>query len=683
MAPLRSRAHWGSRARLAVALQAGVAALRDCDGVVEDGISWDVVREDLGHIVRQVREGALERDLHASKDSGGRDPLVSYGDVALQRHLERFQDLAALLGGHRRCSLGRQTVQLLMSVLFSGLPWGAWFERHRLDLDGLLHDASWAEAAESGWPVLEVLSVIGALVQSSRGPPGCREVDLEGLDALVGGASAGSPVPAAAEELLGRPACAFAQGVALGVSAAASANRSAAARLLARAQARLRQAVAAEGPGVAPWALFSRPLPELLQRLARTWESFGATAAPRQTDILYCGHLDIEEQLQGLCDHAGCSARVRLTESASETRTACAAFYRDAVLALAPASTERASTLIVSPLTWQWREELRDDLRLLLREQDRWRSKIPWAGVPCVNSSRVWNWPVRRARHRFWKLDFEEYATGYETSQYLPIAEFWVVGDTSSGTRVYSTAALREVSAELRRREQDYPAALPGGDAPLEPPEDAATWLVELDLAGKALGLRAHTLLQAVSLEDEYKARASLSARLARTFHIEAARFLPASPQQERCLFPTTRSAAGFVADHGVVCSWCTRKRLCDMFQAVGGWWLGIAPLSHIIVPVSASVLNVFRSGASDLFPWDADIDANFIADHPLVVGSYLEERRDALEALGYSYILRGDRLSLPRCSTTSRTPCGWTSGSLGPRTCAPTTSALGCAACA
>eukprot|EP00438_Fugacium_kawagutii_P022988 Skav236577 [mRNA] locus=scaffold2180:283108:287991:- [translate_table: standard] len=69
------------------------------DGVEEDGVRWDVVRSDLCHALGEViHNGALARDLHAAKDSKGRDPAVSYGDVQLQRHLERFQKLA-LAGG--------------------------------------------------------------------------------------------------------------------------------------------------------------------------------------------------------------------------------------------------------------------------------------------------------------------------------------------------------------------------------------------------------------------------------------------------------------------------------------------------------------------------------------------------------------------------------------------------------
>jgi len=108
--------------------------------------------------------------------------------------------------------------------------------------------------------------------------------------------------------------------------------------------------------------------------------------------------------------------------------------------------------------------------------------------------------------------------------------------------------------------------------------------------------------------------------------------------------------------------SWCIRKKLWDMFRDVGTWWLGLKPLGHIIVPVSASVLNIFRSGETELFPWDADIDANFIANHEIVLGSFLEEHSAELAKLGYSYILRGDRCVIHDTADLARMDI-WISG--------------------
>ena len=39
----------------------------------------------------------------------------------------------------------------------------------------------------------------------------------------------------------------------------------------------------------------------------------------------------------------------------------------------------------------------------------------------------------------------------------------------------------------------------------------------------------------------------------------------------------------------------------------------------------------------SPRFPWDADIDANFIASHPVVIGSLLEEHEETLTRMGSS----------------------------------------------
>merc|ERR1712183_1124301 len=99
-----------------------------------------------------------------------------------------------------------------------------------------------------------------------------------------------------------------------------------------------------------------------------------------------------------------------------------------------------------------------------------------------------------------------------------------------------------------------------------------------MDLVAKHKRLRGHTFLQGASLEDDYKMRCTLSTHLSRVFHIEAARFSERSGQQEHCLFPTSRAASQFTGEHGVVVSWCTRRKLQAMFQAIGRWWLSLDP---------------------------------------------------------------------------------------------------------
>ncbi|CAE8601195.1 unnamed protein product, partial [Polarella glacialis] len=164
----------------------------DCDGVEEDGVRWDVVRSDLSHVIREVLHGgALARDLHASKDSGGRDPAVSYGDVQLGRHLERLQSLADVLPSPKssRCPLGAHCVQLFVSALYSGLLWPDWFRRHKDALWVVVHGSNWTEAIESGWPFLELLAMVAELHGSPESlPDDCQALDseIQRLPSLVG-----------------------------------------------------------------------------------------------------------------------------------------------------------------------------------------------------------------------------------------------------------------------------------------------------------------------------------------------------------------------------------------------------------------------------------------------------------------------------------------------------------------
>ncbi|CAE8698243.1 unnamed protein product, partial [Polarella glacialis] len=105
---------------------------------------------------------------------------------------------------------------------------------------------------------------------------------------------------------------------------------------------------------------------------------------------------------------------------------------------------------VVSPATWTWeRETLGKDLRTLLTERRLWSREVAVAGLPCINSSRVFNWPLRRVRYGYWKLAYEEYATGHETSPYLPLTQFWAVGDTTSGTRAYSSQVFAQLQDQL------------------------------------------------------------------------------------------------------------------------------------------------------------------------------------------------------------------------------------------
>eukprot|EP00434_Breviolum_minutum_P035586 symbB.v1.2.031502.t1/scaffold3665.1/size69420/3 len=680
-----------------------VAALRplDCDGVEEDGVRWDVVRSDLCHALGEVlHNGALTRDLHAAKDSKGRDPAVSYGDVQLQRHLERFQKLVLVLPEKSRCPLGRHSLRILVSVLYSGLSWDIWFQRYEEDLWSLVHGTNWTEALAAGWPIFEVLSLVAELYQGVALPEECQHVDsdLSSLMPLIGSADPSELIHQRTHTTPLLRSCPLARSSANAALAAAGMRANGGrlqmglasgvdVGLLAQTQTAARLAAGRHGAG--PKALFAQPLPSLLLRLASAHQKFHRAWMRRgRVDIIYCGQLEIEEELGELCKGVEGECLIHfLRQNHTEKRSAeCFQHYRFAGRSVAdaarrsPGTSGAWSTLLVSPNTWTWTEELAEDLRSLLFERHKFARDVAVAGLPAMNRSRIFNWPVRRVIHRYWKLAYEEYATGHETSPFLPLAQFWAVGDTTSGSRVYGTRTFASLLARLEKQEMEYVPVLPafverGGAATRgnieailasenEGPED---WLVMLDLLGKDAGVRAYTFLNGASLEDSYQAAARLSPRLSQTFHIEAAHFLPPrqldrGPAQNHCLFPEISMASTFTHKYGVVVSWCSRNFLRKMFQDVGRWWLGLDPLQHIIVPVSASVLNLYRSGETELFPWDADIDANFIASHPIVIGSFLEQHEEKLRRMGYTYILRGDRVVFRTLEDTARMDI-WLSG--------------------
>eukprot|EP00929_Paragymnodinium_shiwhaense_P012199 TRINITY_DN11895_c0_g1_i4.p1 TRINITY_DN11895_c0_g1~~TRINITY_DN11895_c0_g1_i4.p1 ORF type:complete len:770 (+),score=163.17 TRINITY_DN11895_c0_g1_i4:83-2392(+) len=650
-----------------------------CVGLIEDGIVWDVVRTDLTHVLQLILEGALSRDLHAAKDSAGRDPAVSYGDVQLQRHLERFQQLAKLLESRRdvKCELGRQAVLLLVSSVYSGLQWPTWFRKYEAELVGVIHEANWTEALGAGWPILGTIALIAEMHGGSDVPESCENNKFDTVLALTDEGKEVRPAD------IGTPTnCTFGEALAVLASAASAAAAAAkVARFASAGSQRLHSSFSLVRPvqlavrdavqdelGVASSPLFAFPMPALLSRLANSLKAMQAKhAATSQVDIIYCGHAHVDDdELRAVCAGRQCDLHRLQTESLEESLKVCYAFYRKSLQSMRERAQAQkgmqTSTFLISPLLWQWREEVTHDLRQLLKEQSVWRREVAWAGLGAMNSSKLYNWPVQRLRHQYWKLDYSDYATGHETSPYMPLAQFWAVGDTTSGTRIYDTRVLLELEDSILRAERGHPAALPLSSEPLGEPSSAAEWFVALDLAAKAQGLRAYTLLAGQVLEDSYRSHVALSSRLSRSFHVEAARFLPGAAQQHNCLFPTSKTAAAFTSDHGTVVSWCTRWRLKRMFQVIGNWWLQLAPGKHIIVPVSASVLNIYRSGDLELFPWDADIDANFISQNPLVIGSLLEEHQDQLASMGYDYILKGDRVVFKDIHDTARMDI-WISG--------------------
>lgn len=648
-----------------------------CLGLVDgDGVAWDVVRADLAHVLQQTLGGALGRDLLASKDKGGRDPAHSYGDVQLQRHLERLRQLVERVGaeGGRACPVGWSCLNVFVSIVYSGLPWGRWYDYTRKELWGLVHDSNWTQAVDAGWPILELFGVLSFLRGETKMPRECRRSaeDARRLGAVPALLDEGRVGEAAR---LGRAArCPFGEAVAAAAEAAARAAASTVSWpfSLDRVQAAVRRAAGVQEP-IATEDLLAAPLPALMSRLAtRLQRGRARRLVTTRLDIVYCGHAVVqEEQLRKLCGGATCVLHFHLTASREESLSFCYTFYRKAMEDIGQLSGGHllsASTLLLSPLTWQWNDDLSHDVGRLLVSQARWRNEISLAGLPVLNRSRIFNWPVQRLRHQYWKLAYSLYATGHETVPQMTLAQDWAVGDVTSGTRVYSTATLLSLVGRLAAAERlALTRALPeaaGASEALGAAAGAAEWFVALDVIGKEVGVRAYTMLAGQSMEDSYRAYLpALSRRFSRTFHVESARLLPgAPPLAPQCLFPTSKQAAAFSGEHGTVVSWCTRKRLQRMFQVVGGWWLGLNPRGHIIVPVSASVLNIFRSGDLDLFPWDADIDANFIANHPVVLGTILEGNRSVLASLGYDFILRGDRAVIKDVEDTARMDI-WFSG--------------------
>eukprot|EP00913_Durusdinium_trenchii_P013048 g12248.t1 len=391
--------------------------------------------------VAPVHHGALARDLHAAKDSKGRDPAVSYGDVQLQRHLERFQKLVLVLPERSRCPLGRHCLRVLVSVLYSGLPWNAWFVRYEATVF----------LCGKGWQL--VFDVYGVWGSQSY----CRThaAPLLRHACALARAAASAALTAAGLRSGGN---ALQLGWAPGLDVGFLAQTQTAVRL-----------VAGRHTG-GPKAIFTPPLPQLLLRVEQANQKYHRAWMRQGRDIVYCGSLPIEANLEELCKgiQGECLIHFQLQETdAGHRAPECFEHYRSvgqALQSLRPMASW--TTLLVSSGTWTWTEDLAHDLRRLLHERHQAAREVDWAGLATINSSRIFNWPVRRVTHKYWKLAYEEYATGHETSPFLPLAQFWAVGDTTSGTRVYGTKSFVGLMRRLAEREREYEWGFAGAELP-------------------------------------------------------------------------------------------------------------------------------------------------------------------------------------------------------------------------
>lgn len=620
-----------------------------CHGVREGPVRWDVVRGDLNHLVRAGFDGSLGRNLRASKDDHGRDPDVSYGDVQLVNHLDRARKLAKILSELRveECPIGVASLRLFVSSLRPDIPWERWFRMLHNEMEAIVYTADWTDVASSGWPIFAVLSLVQDMHGIFDAPQECGNVDYEfAKEHLEAPGEDMGKIKLQAEKLLRTKPCPFAEAVAELVLShltfyADKGNTLpvTASRHFGRAHVAMQRWLPS-GEQTDFSKLLSYPLPDLLTMLAGTWRHrIDAGLREKALHMIYCGKMWIKKETENFCkDGIKCILYYKQADLWECPR------YYDSVLNQIRQHDGASHTLILSPLQWFWNDNTGSDLRRLIQQVRMRPDEFPIAGLACLNRTSGWHWPVKRIRYQYWKLAYVNYPTGHETSAFAHSSQSWGIGDTTSGTRLYDTSVLLQLVDSLKNRTGWYPEELPNSVRVDPLANDAVEWLVELDLMAKELQIRAQTFMRGQSLENDYTAQAVLTPRLSRIWHVEAARFGPSLPIQEHCLFRTSRLASDFTGDNGVVVSWCIRKKLIRMFQIVGNWWLSLGQRSHCIVPVSASVLNFFRSGELELFPWDADIDANFLAAYPIDLTKLLEKHHSALLALGYTYQLRSDR---------------------------------------
>mmetsp|Transcript_40017 Transcript_40017/g.104954 ORF Transcript_40017/g.104954 Transcript_40017/m.104954 type:complete len:716 (-) Transcript_40017:156-2303(-) len=613
----------------------------DFMGVFE--VDWSAVKLDVEHLVSTVPYW-LGVDLAASKDGKGRDPETSYAGVVTTAVLARLREMGADTEGFGSCPPGHTTVRVF-ALATMGVPWAHFFGRVSDDVMWLVAGSlgNWDDLMRYSWPVFEVLGLVQQLYDESlelecRATCNPEEQSWWGSDSSQR-LSASCPCLRAAGLADQAVSVLAAEGL-RGRQNALSLVRSVQS-LMAEwvGSSRSRGTLALAGD----WPVFEA-LGRLSKELRRLRES--SVASPRRPAVvvLYCGPMDLSARLQRWAHGRG--VVVRAVQGGLNS-AACTEHYVRNSLDVADA------VMFISPWTHRWTqletEETEKVFTNLLSAFQRY-PEVELGGAPCVDRAGYWVWPPREVKRKYWKLAYRAFPTGFRAPGAMKTASDWVVGDVTSGTRIYDATLLRK---------------LLNGSVAVRTGLDVAEFLVELDIRGVNARVAAATLVDGTVLrEDNYLEHAMWPASLAREYAVEAAEFTPTAGRHIVCLFPNAREANYFAEMRGTVISWCIRERLNRMFQNIAKWWHALGD-DYFIVPVSASVLNMVRNGEAEVFPWEADIDINLLTTKPVDdFRALLAEHVDALAQLGSGYkaTIRGDRAVFSDTEDTVRMDV-WISG--------------------
>eukprot|EP00930_Biecheleria_cincta_P059912 TRINITY_DN45625_c0_g1_i1.p1 TRINITY_DN45625_c0_g1~~TRINITY_DN45625_c0_g1_i1.p1 ORF type:complete len:952 (-),score=111.38 TRINITY_DN45625_c0_g1_i1:56-2911(-) len=302
-----------------------------------------------------------------------------------------------------------------------------------------------------------------------------------------------------------------------------------------------------------------------------------------------------------------------------------------------------AWTVIISSFTWNWTSE--QTFALIDGLAFSSKNNVSIMGFPSINSNNTWYLPIRRIRHRFWKLEYGHYPTGYPATMGPCSA-----GDATSGTRIYRTSVLRE----LLLGDQGNSAWLgrPTSEETLQTDEvdnEGSSLTIALDILAHQLQLPVLTCMHAAMLENDYLTSAVLTNKLATSFQIERARFSTKGDWYERCL-DVDKQAEWPVINYelsqgGMVTRYCWRVLMEKQVVDTVATWNSIDNRHFVMAKQGTLLTALARGGEFGMMPWDFDLELVLASRGPnLILQECSGSDRNYTEALACAAQLMAEK---------------------------------------
>lgn len=230
-------------------------------------------------------------------------------------------------------------------------------------------------------------------------------------------------------------------------------------------------------------------------------------------------------------------------------------------------------------------------------------------------------WTARSIKYRFYKVQYRYLAHGTLQGPLTPEDGTCLLGDASSGTRLYRPGVLqallkKTVALDVATLmvELDLLAKL-GGSPPgprLRRRRDRDRDLGGEMISGRILTCAGPNFFQL--REEDYLQKANLPDAFAQRYQVEAVdyagRILTSSKPALLVGNGTDWQTAHTVAEQRIATSLLYRRRIEDDFVKIVKWWTSLDPEHHFAAPKQGTLLTAMvRGGDVSMMPWDTDLE--------------------------------------------------------------------------